>query len=270
MVPHPIVLLLVQCSSTAFVLGFTSSDSLYRYALLLLQAISCAICVAACKTALVRGAWAATVGGYSITYLFHYVVLALLSELSYERNGLDFSATPQHLVETIHPERDAIYTKSLGVPQAFWARLKFGLSAASSFRWTGSRREVKNVPHFSASDPSFVPTKTAFLWQTATKVLACYLTIDLMGLGNNEEMNKTYFHSTKVPFLTRLTEISGAELSMRIGGTIGAGVGIYCAQEGLQSTLAFIAVSLGLSEARDWRPRFGAIGDAYSIRRFWR
>ena len=104
----------------------------------------------------------------------------------------------------------------------FWARLKFGLSAASSFRWTGSRREVKNVSHFSARNPSFVPTKTAFLWQTATKVLACYLT---MGLGNNEKMNKTYFQSTKVPFSTRLTEISGAELGMRIGGTIGAGVG---------------------------------------------
>ena len=172
-----------------------------------------------------------------------------------------------HLVETTHLEGNAVYTKSLGVPQAFWARLKFGLSAASSYRWTGSRREVKNVPHFSARDPSFVPAKTAFLWQTATKVLACFLTIDLMGLGTNEEMNKTYFYSTKVPLLTRLTS---AELGMRIGGTIGAGVGVYCAQEGIQSTLALTAVGLGLSEAKDWRPRFGAIGEAYSIRRFWR
>ena len=270
MLPHPIILLVVQFSTTAFIIGFTSSNSFYRGAFLPLEILSCAFCVAACKTALVRGPWAATVGGYSITYLFHYVVLALLSGWSYERNGLDPSTTPHHIVEGTHPEQKPVCTRLSALPQPFCLRLRFGLSAASSFRWTGTKREVRNVPHFSAKDQTYVPTKRTFLWQTAMKVLACYLIIDLMGLSNDEEMNRTYFHFTKVPFLTRLTEMSRGELTMRIGATIGAGLGIYCAQEGLQSILAFIAVGLGLSEARHWRPRFGSIADAYSIRRFWR
>ena len=56
---------------------------------------------------------------------------------------------------------------------------------------------------------------------------------------------------------------------MRVLVTLGACVGIHCSQEGLQSSIAFLAVAAGLSEAEDWTPRFGSAAEAYSIQRFW-
>lgn len=271
MLPNPILVLFIQYTTTALILGFTPPKSVLRIALLPLIVICPAICVPACKTYLLRSPWAAMVGGYSITYLFQYVALALLSGCSYETDGPDSKSAPQPGIEKKHTQQQGHESrKQLTTTQSFWKRLRFGMSAAASFRWSGTKRQVKNVPHFSANDPSYVPSKAMFLRQTATKIVVCYLVIDLLGLGNDEGMNVANFDSSKIPFLTRLNEISFAELAMRCSATVGAGMGIYCSQDCLQSMLAFVAVALGFSKVEDWRPRFGAVGDAYSIRRFWR
>lgn len=271
MLPNPILLLFIQYTTTALILGFTSPTSVFRFALLPFVMICAAICVPACKTFLLRDPWAALVGGYSITYLFQYITLALLSGCSCETDGADSGPAPQPSIGKEHTQQQGRESGKPPTPaQIVWIRLQFGISAASSFRWSGTKRQVKNVPHFSASDPSYVPSRATFLRQTATKIVACYLVIDLLGLGNDEGMNVANFDSSKIPFLTRLNEIPLAELVTRCSATIGAGVGIYCSQDCLQSMLAFVTVALGLSKVEDWRPRFGAVGDAYSIRRFWR
>lgn len=271
MLYYPVLLLFAQYTTTALILGFTSPTSAFRLALLPLVVICSATCVPACKSFLLRGPWAAIVGGYSITYLFQYITLALLSGCSYETDGPDSELAPQRAIEKEHAQQQGHESrKPLTTAQSFWRQLQFGISAASSFRWSGTKRQVKNVPYFSAIDPSYVPSRATFLRQTATKILACYLVIDLLGLGNDEGMNRANFDSSKIPFLTRLNEISLAESIMRYSATVGAGVGIYCSQDCLQSMLAFVTVALGFSRIEDWRPRFGALGDAYSIRRFWR
>ena len=265
---HPIALLGAQYLMTAVAVSFTSSRSGYRLVLLPLVATCCAICVPACKKSLDRGAWAATVGGYSITYLFQFVSLVLLSGCSYENDSHITSASDQHVATAESTKKS--HTNYLSLLKSVWTRLKFGISAASSFRWTGTRREVKNIPHFSTEDPKYIPGKGTFLWQSAMKVSLCYLFLDLMALGNDEEQNEIQFHSAKVPLFTRSGDVSAEELGMRIGATFGAGLGIYCAQEGLQSLLALIAVGLGFSDVKYWRPRFGPISDSYSLRKFWR
>ena len=255
------------------ILGFTTPTSVIRLASLPLVAICSAICVPACKAALFRNSWAALVGGYSITYLFQYITLALLSGCSYESDGPASQLASRRGIEKEHAQQK-IHDGPIKLPtltQSFWMRLQFGISATSSFRWTGTERQVKNIPHFSASDPSYVPSRATFLRQTAIKVVVYYLFIDLLGLGGNDEgMSAALFDSSKVPFFTRLDQISLAEVLMRYSATLAAGLGIYCSQEGLYSILAFVTVALGLSKAEYWRPRFGAMGDAYTVRRFWR
>lgn len=271
MLPNPVLLLFIQYTTIALILGFTSPTSVFRFALLPFVMICAAICVPVCKTFLLRGPWAALVGGYSITYLFQYITLALLSGCSYETDGPDSRPAPQPDIEKKHTQQQGPDPLNSSTPaQSFWKQLQFGVSAASSFRWSGTKRQVKNVPHFSASDPSYVPSRAAFLRQTATKIVVCYLVMDLLGLGNDEGMNVANFDSSKIPLLTCLNEISLAEFVMRCSATVGAGVGIYFAQDCFQSMLAFVTVALGFSKVEDWRPRFGAVGDAYSIRRFWR
>jgi len=57
---------------------------------------------------------------------------------------------------------------------------------------------------------------------------------------------------------------------MTLLGTLGSGLGVFCAQQGVYSLVALAAVGLGLSEPRYWRPLFGSISQAYTVRRFWR
>ena len=148
----------------------------------------------------------------------------------------------------------------------FLARLKYGIAAASTFRYQMEKKSARSV---TSDGGKSTAKRSAFLYHTALKVLACYLILDLMGLGADGDSNAKNFAPTKVPLLSRLHEISLVELSMRILVTLGAGVGIYCAQEGLQSSIAFLAVATGLSDAEDWQPRFGSVTEAYSIQRFW-
>lgn len=264
MLSNPLILLLVQYMATALIVGFTTPTSVLRFAVLPLMATCTAICVTSSKALLVRTPWAATVGGYSVTYLFQYIALALLSGCSYETDGPNSTPAPRQGTEREN------YSKARTVSQAFRTRFAFGMSAAASFRWAGTKREVKNVPPFSESDPSYVPSRGTFLRHTAARILACYLVIDLMGLGNDEETNTVYFDSTKILFFTRFSEVSLTEFFMRLFVTLGAGLGIYCTQQCLQSIIAFTTVALGFSKPENWRPKFGAMRDAYTIRRFWR
>ena len=79
MLTNPLIVLLVQYMATALILGFTTPTSVLRFAVLPLVDTCSAICVASSKIILLRSSWAAIVGGYSVTYLFQYIALALLS-----------------------------------------------------------------------------------------------------------------------------------------------------------------------------------------------
>ena len=269
MLPYPVIPLIIQFTITVLVLGFISSSSFLRPALLPIIAACSAACVSACSASQLGSAWSALVGGYSMTYLFQYVSLALLSRCSFEKDGPTSSKFSQHNVDKGAVERRKHEDETLAPSQILWMRFYFGVSAACSFRWTGTKRQVKNVPQFSTCDPDYIPSRSEFLGGAATRIMVCYLVVDLLGLGNDEEMNVLHFSPAKIPFFTRLGEVTLLELSMRVAATFGAGVGIYCCQMGLQSIIAFVAVGVGLSDGRMWPPRFGPLVEAYSIRRFW-
>ena len=113
MVLHPLALLGAQYLMTALTISFTSSRSGYRLALLPLVATCCAICVPTCKNTLDRRPWAATVGGYSITYLFQFVSLVILSGCSYENGSHIPSAPHQHI--TKEKSIEISHTRYLGL-----------------------------------------------------------------------------------------------------------------------------------------------------------
>ena len=254
----PIQLLLLQFSLTSLVVGFTPSCSILRVSCLPLIILCTWKCVFTSKLHMQRSSWAALVGGYSITYLLQYISIALLSKWSFESDVIQ------------RKDASAIHRKGVKRHTSlspFLARLKYGIAAAATFRYQMEKR--KNARSLASYGGKSTAKRSAFLYRTALKVLACYLILDLMGLGADGDSNAKNFAPTKVPLLSRLHEISLVELSMRILVTLGAGVGIYCTQEGLQSSIAFLAVATGLSEAEDWQPRFGSVTEAYSIQRFW-
>ena len=129
---------------------------------------------------------------------------------------------------------------------------------------------MKNLPVFSTKQPNLVPSRSTFLRWTFIKIVACYVMLDILGLGADAETNMRNFAPPHIPLLSRLSEVSTEEIAIRFFTTLGAGIGIYCSQESLQSLFALVVVGLGVSDVRAWRPRFGSLHDAYTIRRFWR
>ena len=43
----------------------------------------------------------------------------------------------------------------------------------------------------------------------------------------------------------------------------------YLGIDGLTSLISFVFVALGIDDVRLYRPNFGPIGEAYSVRQFW-
>ena len=259
MLTLPLQLLLLQFSLTSFVVGFTPSSSGVRVSCLPIVIFCTWQCVATSKSQMQRSSWAALVGGYSITYLLQYISIALLSKWSFEPNAAQRK-------EAAAMDREGMKRVTLHTsPSPFRARLKYGIAAASTFRY----QMEKNAPRATSDKEKPTAKRSTFLYHTAFKILASYLILDLMGLRADGDSNAKNFAAIKVPLLSRLYEISVVEVSIRVLVTLGAGVGIYCCQEGLQSSIAFLAVAAGLSEAEDWKPRFGSAAEAYSIQQFW-
>lgn len=152
------------------------------------------------------------------------------------------------------------------VADTYFRRLKYGLAAASTFR----TEDMKNLPAFSSKQPTLIPSRPAFLLWTFIKIVACYIVLDTLSLGADAETDMKHFAPQHVPLLSRLSEVSAEELATRLFSTLVTGIAICCSQEGLQSLLAFAAVGVGISGVGSWRPRFGSLRDAYSIRRFWK
>ena len=260
---NPLILFAGQLLVTITVLGFSTRRSTIRISTIPVLTLCCALIVPRCMGFLHRPSWAALVGGYSTTFWLHYIARVLSDRQdpqsaisSHEQNGRRSAKE----VERISNEATT----------GLWGCVNSGLEATFSYRWSGTPREVRNVPLFSSQDPTYEPTRAVFLRHHSIMLVSCYLMLDLLSLGADPEKNEMFFAPAMIPFFKRLGQVSGEELAMRIFGTLGSGLGVLCSQQGVYSTLALIAVGLGLSEPRYWRPLFGSVSDAYTLRRFWR
>ena len=260
---NPLILFAGQLLVTILVLGLSARRSAIRIATIPVLTVCCALIVPRCMQFVHRSSWAALVGGYSTTFLLQYIAAVIshrqdpLGECSSdEPNGY----RPAKGVERISKEAKT----------SLWKCATSGLEATFSCRWSGTPREVRNVPLFSNQDQSYEPTRAAFLRNHIFLLVSCYLMLDVLSLGADPDKNKIFFAPAMIPFFTRLDQVSVEELAMRIFGTLGSGLGVFCSQQGIYSIVAIIAVGFGLSEPRYWRPLFGSVGDAYTVRRFWR
>ena len=269
MSPHPVLLVVTEIMLITIVTGFASSTSIIRISVLPFMVTCAWLTIPACKEHLHRGPWQAFVGGYAITFLFQYISTVLLSRWSFASDGPGTTTSSQSLKHDRYNRRKKIHELD-DSDGTLRLRLKFGFLVATSFRLSGTPYEVKNVPRFSIQNPNYVPSRRLFLLQKAITILICYLVLDLLSLGADPETNKSNFSPDLIPLLTRPGNVSGKQLAMRLFATLGFGIGVYCTQQGCHSIAAFLDVGLGFSETKSWRPVFGSLGDAYTVRRFWR
>ncbi|KAH7408179.1 membrane bound O-acyl transferase family-domain-containing protein [Phaeosphaeria sp. MPI-PUGE-AT-0046c] len=77
------------------------------------------------------------------------------------------------------------------------------------------------------------------------------------------------FSEQRIRFFSRLGEVSREELAVRVTGSFVYWCNIYAVLHGLFSFAAVLSVGLGLSKIENWKPLFGSLRDATSLRGFW-
>ena len=263
---HPLPLYLSEVTISAIVIGFTSPTSFTRLASLPLILICTHVCVSTALERTERTFWASLYGGSSIGWAIHYVEIALLSRWSYGSRG----PNPPYKQRLKNVERRHRDTRGETETAGFLERLRYGYFVAFSFRNCGTPYEVENVPRFSRKDPEYLPTRGTYLRHTAVSALVCYLFLDLSSLGMQPEKNPILYSSERVHLFSRLGDISGEELLSRAGTSVGVWASMYCMLTLYQDVVSFVGVLSHCDDVKSWRPAFGPLKEAYSMRRFWR
>lgn len=265
--PHPLTHWILQSAVTMVMVGFTPPASSMRYAALppilafnwLLQ-----------PTYLERLQNKPQAGYIAIGVMLNtlqYIELALRSQWSFETHSL---GTTIPLEQDGHKPNNLRRTKNRNNNGTFWERLRFGYFAMFSSRLCGTPYEVKNIPPFDPKDSTYVPSRTRFLLRKLGIAMLGYLIIDfLIGSDRDRSMNPIIFSAANVPLLTRIKNVSGMELAVRSASVLTFWVANYCFLQLFIAVSAIARVACGLDDVKFWRPMFGSLREAYSIRRFW-
>ena len=255
---HPAVYLLAEYIVTVTVVGFIPAGSALRLVGLGLVFICMLQCIPTCMLHMVRTPWAALVGGYSVTYVYHYLDVALLSCWSFEERA------PISGLVRPSTENQGVQSRSTTNQYTLFHRLLFGLKIASSFRFNGTPYEVKNCPQNTTI------TRREFIPRAFTVIVTSYIVLDFINSNNDPAMASKYLTMDKIPILTRLNQISLEESVIRTFTVLAAGISLNCVQSGIYHIFALSAVSLRISKPNEWPPFYGSPNEGFTLIRFWK
>ncbi|MCJ1329385.1 hypothetical protein MMC10_006064 [Thelotrema lepadinum] len=210
--------------------------------------------------------------GNAPAYFLRYIDVALLSKWSYESDGPASSLCPRKEKYNNGSEAEVQQMLKQAKPLrsgTSYARLAFGLQTTISQRHVNTAFEVRNVPCFSSTNAQAIPLPQHFITDSLKQAILCYFFIDLSTLNGPPEDALDLFASDKVPLFSRLQEVSVKELGIRISTTLFLWLTIYCMVRMFYNILASATVWFGWYEVKDWRPPFGALSEAWSIRQYW-
>jgi hypothetical protein len=268
---HPIPLVIFEVIITTLAISFTRPSSVIRLILLPLLIAATWLITTSCPQRIPHISFASVVAGNGPTYLVRYIDLVLLSRWSYDTKAPTRSpSAPRN--RDLDEQKNAIsrVDGNENQPPATGSdRLRFGIHLTLASRHLNTPWQVKNVPHFSASDPRYIPSRGIFLRGNAIAVLLYCFVLDISSFGVNPETNSVLFASQRIPFFARLSHVSSEEIAIRIISSLTLWLNIYCVASMGYRILGIIAVGTGVSPVSAWRPPFGELADAYTVRRFW-
>jgi hypothetical protein len=255
-VAHPLLFFAAQILSTALVVAYSSSSSIIRPMVLPLVCLSTwwIICDA---QQYMRLHWASLLSGSSVGFSLQYVEIVLLSRWSFESKSRTV-ANPGDL-ETEHEKHQVQHATCMD-------KLRFGLFSTFSFRNINTAYEVKNVPEFPGHR---IPSKPKFLLSQTFTMAYCILIVDVSTAQPRTPETASLFSPDKVQFFSRLAVVSKEETLARILTSVMYWLNMYAIMQGVTSAASIVAVGLGLSEVRAWRPLFGNFTAARDLRGFW-
>ncbi|KAK0612804.1 hypothetical protein B0T17DRAFT_593084 [Bombardia bombarda] len=176
-----------------------------------------------------RNAWATSVVGYTLSYLWQYLDAGLLSKWTYEKQG------PEN--EVIKPWGPSSLLKS-GTDDSFASRFRFGFATMFSWRFADTPYRARGLPKL---DEKLRKSRSGFLAHTLTTVTVCYLFLDVMDASADPALTDKFYSLDKVAFFSRLGQVSAEEFMMRMFAAFGLGAGLVSVQRGVYSICAFVA-----------------------------
>lgn len=262
-----IILNALGVAMIVIVLSFAPPNSFLRPALFPLVVALGLYTITFNREGLSSKAQASFVTIHTVGMILQYVDYGLISRWAFNAQGPTSLRGGQY-TRTRSPasfSADERETKSPTV----WARIKWGLFAATAWRAVGTPWEVKNTPTFDKREPKRIPTRRKFLGHTLAKLMLCLLVLDALSLGQKPENNATDFTWQKVAIFARWREVSIEEISSRIIISLLCWASMYCIIQAVYCSMALIAVAIYITPIDAWPPLFGSIKESYSLRQFW-
>lgn len=264
---HPLTLMAAELCHAAIMMGFTSANSFWRLATLPFPLWVIWVGTQQARVGAYGSMIQPLVTGYAVTYVLDYVDRVLLQRWEFEAGGPTKIFDPDKGSEVSGAKKDT--GKSTSPPSSFRARLMFGLDAATSRRHLNTPYEVKNCPHFSSQDKTYVPSCSRFILGAMGSLMACYLFIDINDASAQADQDSSLFAPHKVPFFSRLRDVTPEDLIVRFITALIIWATSYCMLQITYDLMSIFAVSLRITNVKSWRPLFGSIWDAYTVRKFW-
>lgn len=263
---YHLLYLAFQKAILILLLGFTPSDSILRSASLPIL-IFCNYYLTSSYTPYTPyGPWIDVIVWDVHCGLLDHIEKLLLSRWSFELRGPSAEIAKRR--ELGEGKEIKTYIEKNSTGDDIWNRLKFGTWAALSSRYIGSPYQARNVPPYSTSDPSYIPSRRVFLLQGGTIFLFSYSLTEFVIRVGQSYHNDPVFAESYVPIYARLDEVTAEEVLIRIT-TTGFWFAAYTTIQAYHSATALIAVASGMMTPAEWRPMFGSLSDAYTLRGFW-
>ena len=143
--------------------------------------------------------------------------------------------------------------------------LRWAASQAFSHRWNIA---PQNLPPFDSKNPSKIPGRREFVLREIFNIAWIAVAICMLEWSQSS-IDLIDIISTENGFLYRLSSIPSQEMLMRSNLAFCSLALPFLSLWLSHSIAACIAVSLGGSPA-SWRPIYGSIADAYTVKRFWK
>ena len=200
------------------------------------------------------------------TFLFIYFFLSierlLISRWNFDSGGPEFYGKSSGRGNGSAIVRNKATRKESRRALTPWNQLVYISDLLFGLRGVGKPWEVKNVPRYQ-----HMPSSAKFLWDYLVWTLCIYLLVDFGGAFPPTDLEP--FSVRKEALLSRITEVTGEEIGLRIAASLGFWVYSYCTMATFAAVGGLLSVGFGLSTPSSWRSLFGSISEAYTVRRFW-
>ena len=144
---------------------------------------------------------------------------------------------------------------------------RYTLDLLSNPRGIGQPWQVKGVPHFSSTEPSYVPSRARYLAMRFASLVCCVLLRDLCAY--TVPPSTKLYSDEAIPVFGCIDSLSTNLTMFRFTSTIFCWLHNALSITIAVDVVALVAIASGLSNPRDWPPVLGSLQELYTVRKFW-